>query len=155
MTDLTLVTYCGLYCALCSQRARIPPAAVALRDAMRRDGWDHWGREMPGFEPFWSFLEDLTVAGGRCNCRVAGCGPGFCGIRKCALARDVEVCALCPDYPCHRIEALGKGYPMLIADGRRMREIGLEAWIAEQEARAATGSCYADIRCQPYQVPED
>ncbi|MEW6106136.1 MAG: NAD-dependent epimerase/dehydratase family protein [Bacillota bacterium] len=37
-------------------------------------------------------------------------------------------------------------YPLLLADGRRMREIGLEKWVAEQEARDATGFAYADVR---------
>jgi len=155
MTDLSLVTYCGLYCGLCSSRARIPGQAQALQETMRREGWPFWGHEVPGFAEFWSFLDHLTTSGLSCSCRVSGCGPGFCGIRRCAQARQVEVCALCPDYPCHRIEALGRGYPTLIADGRRLREIGLEAWIAEQQARARTGFCYLDIRCEPYQVPED
>ncbi len=34
----------------------------------------------------------------------------------------------------------------LIADGLRQREIGLEAWIEEQDERCKTGFAYADIR---------
>lgn len=45
------------------------------------------------------------------------------------------------------------GYPTLIANGRRMKEIGPDAWIREQEERAKTGFAYADIRCYPYNVP--
>jgi hypothetical protein len=37
-------------------------------------------------------------------------------------------------------------YPLLLADGRRMQQVGLEQWTAEQEARAATGFAYTDIR---------
>ena len=58
-------------------------------------------------------------------------------------------------YPCHRITALAKGYPTLIADGERMKRIGIDAWIEEQEKRVKTGFVYADIRCYPYNVPED
>jgi hypothetical protein len=154
MTDLSQVTYCGLYCGLCASRNRIPPAAQALREQMTRAGWPFWGKQVPGFEPFWAFLDDLTASGADCSCREKGCGPGFCGIRRCARERGVEVCALCDDYPCDRIQALGKGYVTLIADGQRLREIGLDAWIAEQERRVQTGFCYADIRCEPYQVPD-
>jgi len=50
---------------------------------------------------------------------------------------------------------IAKGYPTLIADGQRMREIGIEAWIQEQEKRAETGFAYVDIRCYPYSVPEE
>jgi hypothetical protein len=39
---------------------------------------------------------------------------------------------------------------MLLADGHRLKRIGLERWIAEQEGRASTGFAYADIR-----LPED
>ncbi len=49
---------------------------------------------------------------------------------------------------------IAKGYPTLIADGERMKEIGIEAWIDEQEERAKTGVAYVDIRCYPYEVPK-
>ena len=154
MTDLTMVTCCGLYCGLCAQRNRIPPGAAALRDAMRKEGYEFWGNEMPGFPEFWKFLTDLADSAGRCSCREGRCGPPFCGIRKCALSRGIDVCSFCEEYPCARIEGLAKGYPTLLADGMRMKDIGIEAWIAEQEERARTGFSYADIRCHPYEIPE-
>jgi len=155
MTDLSQVTYCGLYCGLCAQRGRIPDQADALRGTMRKEGWDQWGGHKPGFDGFWSFLNDLADSASRCTCRDGQCGPPFCGIRKCAQKRAIDVCAFCDEYPCHRIQGLAKGYVTLVADGRRMKEIGLDAWIAEQEQRRATGFAYADIRCQPYEVPEE
>lgn len=39
-----------------------------------------------------------------------------------------------------------RNYPAYLADTHRMQQVGLERWIAEQEARAATGFAYADIR---------
>jgi hypothetical protein len=50
---------------------------------------------------------------------------------------------------------IAKGYPTLIADGNRIREIGIETWIQEQEERAKTGFAYGDIRCYPYSVPRE
>jgi hypothetical protein len=44
---------------------------------------------------------------------------------------------------------------MLIEDGRRMMEIGLDKWIEEQEKRKATGFAYCDIRCRPYDIPSE
>jgi hypothetical protein len=35
-----------------------------------------------------------------------------------------------------------------------MKEVGLDAWIQEQEERRKTGFAYADIKCYPYQVPD-
>jgi kynurenine formamidase len=36
------------------------------------------------------------------------------------------------------------------ADGKRLKEIGIEAWVAEQQERAKTGFAYCDIRYAPY-----
>ena len=154
MVDLDQVTYCGLYCGLCSQRNRIPKRAVALREAMEKEGWHQWGTAFPGFEGFWSFLGDLATSEERSSCRAETCGPPFCGIRKCAKDKGVEVCPFCEAYPCDRILGIAKGYVTLLADAERMRAIGLESWIAEQEERRKTGFAYCDIRCQPYEIPD-
>lgn len=154
MVDLKQVTYCGLYCGLCSQCNRVPKQAEALRQTMRKDGWEHWGGHVPGFEAFWGFLGGLVDGEANCGCRGGKCGPSFCSIRKCAQEKGVEVCPFCDQWPCHRIEGLAKGYINLYGDGKRMVEIGLERWIEEQEARRATGFAYVDIRCQPYEVPD-
>ena len=53
------------------------------------------------------------------------------------------------------VGGLAKGYHMLIPDGKRMKEIGIEKWIAEQQDRAKTGFAYSDIRCYPYSVTEE
>lgn len=152
MADLRLVTYCGLYCGLCAQCGRIPKQAAALRETMQREGWEFWGTEVPGFEVFWRFLGDLAQSAARSSCREGVCGPPACAIRDCAQARGVDVCPFCVEYPCKRIEALAERYVMLLADGKRMRTIGLDRWIAEQEDRRSTGFVYADIRCTPTQM---
>jgi len=46
------------------------------------------------------------------------------------------------------------GYVNLLADSERLKRIGADTWLEEQEARAKTGFCYCDIRCQPYTVPD-
>jgi hypothetical protein len=155
MADLELVTYCGLYCGLCAQRGRIPRQASTLREAMRREGYEYWATELPAFQEFWKFLDTLCDPDASCpGCRQGG-GPPFCTIRKCARERGIEVCVQCDEYPCRRVLGIAKGYPTLISDGQRMQEIGIEAWIEEQEERARTGFAYVDIRCNPYEVPGD
>jgi hypothetical protein len=155
MIDLKYVTYCGLYCGLCSSRNRIPHQASALWQAMKKEGYDLWGKEVyANFQEFWDFLTNLTNYKYICpGCRQGG-GPPFCGIRKCAIEKNIEVCALCDDFPCDKISEIAKGYITLIPDGLRIKEKGLETWIKEQEDRAKTGFCYVDIRCEPYKIPE-
>jgi len=154
MTDLRYVTYCGLYCGLCAQRGRIPSQAKALRESMAKEGYEYWGGSIPGFKEFWTFLTGLSDPNQGCpGCRQGG-GPDFCEIRKCARRHGIELCPLCEDYPCQLIQDLANVYPTLLAEGKRIREIGIERWIPEQEERAQTGFAYADIRCRPSQNKE-
>jgi hypothetical protein len=152
--NLKLVTYCGLYCDLCSARGRLPGQASALRDTMRKEGWEYWGESFPRFKEFWKFLNDMSEPKKSCpGCRQDG-GPPFCGIRKCARKKGLDLCIECEEWPCSRIEGLAAGYVNLIPDSERHKRIGTARWLKEQKARAATGFCYCDIRCHPYTVPD-
>jgi hypothetical protein len=153
MDKLEQVTYCGLYCGLCSSRNRTPQRAGALRQVMQKDGWEFWGKEQKDFREFWSFLNKLAEMESECSCRSRKCGPPFCSIRNCVQKKGIDPCPFCEEYPCHRIESLAKGYPTLVADARRMKEKGIDTWIQEQEERRKTGFAYVDIRCYPYSVP--
>jgi hypothetical protein len=44
------------------------------------------------------------------------------------------------------IENYNKVYPITIEDGERLKEIGLEAWVKEQEERAKKGFIYAHMK---------
>jgi hypothetical protein len=146
MNSLRQVTYCGLYCPLCAQCGRIPDQASALRTSMEREGYTYFGDAIPGFQAFWDFLTRLSNREQACtSCREGGGDPS-CEIRTCARERNVVVCPLCADFPCERIETLARRYSTLIPEGRRLRTIGIDAWIAEQQQRVAAGVCYADIR---------
>jgi hypothetical protein len=155
MSNLESVTYCGLFCELCSARARIPHQAQALQKSMEEEGYSIWGKEIPDFKPFWDFLRGLCDPQKVCSgCRQGG-GPPFCSIRTCCRKKGLDICVFCEEYPCHRIRELAKGYPTLLSDGTRIKEIGIEKWIEEQEIRAKKGVVYSDIRCYPYEVPQD
>jgi hypothetical protein len=114
---------------------------------MRNDGWEHFGEfAIKDFKPFWSVLSQLSVFNETCpDCR-GGCGDPGCKIRICAKERNVSLCPLCVEYPCKNIETLAQRYPNLIADGQRLNNIGLEAWVEEQEERGRKNFSYCDIR---------
>jgi len=147
MSDLQDVTYCGLYCRLCANKSRIPQTAIALRDTLAAGGWEDYGEYIvQDFKTFWSTLSKLAGFEEKCpDCR-GGCGDPGCSIRKCAKERETELCPLCADYPCEHINVLARRYPNLIADGQRLKEIGVDSWVREQEERRKTGFCYCDIR---------
>jgi len=147
MTDLKYIAYCGLYCRLCAQLARIPQQSAALRDTLRKEGWEHFGEHaIQGFDGFWVILGRLSQLIDTCRCCRGGCGNPDCSIRKCAIEKKVEICSSCSEYPCSHVEDLAKRYPNLLSDGARQKEIGIEKWVREQEQRFRAGFCYADVR---------
>ena len=147
MADMKYVTYCGLYCRLCANLARIPQQSSALRETLQREGWEFFGQyAIDGFKEFWAALGKLSDFDKTCNGCRGGCGDPDCGIRKCAREKKIEVCSSCDEYPCALIANLAKRYPNLISDGTRQRQIGIEKWMLEQEQRCRTGFCYADVR---------
>jgi hypothetical protein len=145
--DLTEVACCGLYCGLCASRRRIPEQANALRQSLHLEGYDLGYFDIPElenvFSQFWQGLNRLAET--PCpGCRAGGGNPG-CEIRQCVQDRGVTACPLCSEFPCERLELL-QHYPTFLADVRRMKAIGIEMWIAEQEQRAERGFSYADVR---------
>ena len=81
-----------------------------------------------------------TAAGSR-----AGGGNRDCVIRACAQERGVVACPLCTNYTCPHLN-MPEHYPLRAVDGQRMQAVGIEQWIAEQEARARRGFAYVDVR---------
>ncbi len=147
MSDMKYVTYCGLYCKLCANIARIPQQARDLRETMQKDSWEFFGEHcMPGFNDFYEFLGKFTTLDEtHPGCR-GGCGNPECQIRICAKNKGVEVCSACEEYPCQTMQWLVDKYPNIVADGQRQQKVGMEQWIKEQEARRKAGFCYNQIR---------
>lgn len=144
---LRLVGYCGLYCGLCAHRNRIPQRARLLRETLHEEGMDSWYKFVPSmkdtFPTFWRFLD--TLVNMDCTCRTGG-GPPDCKTRICSKERRLETCPLCDKFPCNLINKSAEHYVTLIQDGKRLRKIGLKAWVKEQQARAKRGVVYADTR---------
>lgn len=121
---------------------RLPSAKRCAKKGTTR-GYFDIPRLEKVFSAFWeglNLLADVPCPG----CR-AGAGLPDCAVRACARGRSVTACPFCADFPCERLTILNH-YPLLLADGRRMREIDLEQWVAEHEARDATGFACADVR---------
>jgi len=155
MNAISEVTYCGLYCPNCGARCHLPQRASALIEEMKAGEYDQWGHTLEGFTPFWKFLHGLADVSVPKRCREETCGSPDCEMRKCAKRKGVDVCPLCDDYPCEMIQEFSKSNPTLIFDGKRMKEIGMQAWIVEQEARRQKGFCYGDICCGKDIIPQE
>ncbi|UCC17663.1 MAG: DUF3795 domain-containing protein [Dehalococcoidales bacterium] len=148
MADLKYVTYCGLYCKQCSNMTYIPQQAKALYNTLKREGFEYFGPYGDEkFNDFWEYLKKLTqldrVLEG---CRKGGCGDPQCQIRMCASEKNQEICMYCEEYPCPKFDLLATRYPTLLGEGKKLKEIGIDAWIEAQEERCSRGYCFADSR---------
>jgi len=147
MENLKYVTYCGLYCRLCTNLARIPQQAKMLKATMSKAGYEIFGEHyVEHFKEFWEVLGRFSETDKTCPACRGGCGDPSCKVRICAREKEIERCPVCKDYPCEHVLELAKRYPNLVADGKRQEEIGIEAWIEEQEERIRAGFCYDQIR---------
>ena len=140
MDNHAMVSYCGLYCDLCGARGDTPDRARALIVTLKQAEMDEWGRGMPDFVEFWRFLNSLAdVPDDKC-CRSGKCGAPNCALRNCAKAREVEVCALCSDFPCDYLHPYADFADMAWHNTKvfnlcLMKKMGLDAW-AREKARS-------------------
>ena len=112
---------------------------------------DRSAPETQGVEAMSSGEWDVSFCGLNCaRCKILlekkecqGCrGPldknwsGDCPFRPCAQEKGHDYCFECADFPCEKLDAFacdGYEHHRLAAEHlKRMKEIGLEAWLAEQ-----------------------
>lgn len=122
-------TYCGIYCGACSilvhgERGSADAFAQCLGSVPKGDISCHGCKS------------DKVYAG----CRV-------CGFRDCAVARGVEHCVECAEYPCKMYNSwqaaafflphVGEAAPSL----ETIRSEGVSAWLAAQKKRWSCAVC--------------
>ena len=141
--DKNFICYCGLYCENCAVKAKIGPAAKTLFKEMKKAGFDKIIQHIPGGDGFWPFLKVMADKGICTSCREGGGNPA-CAVRICAKEKGGEMCALCDNYPCEKMEEFFKNYKMLKQDNELVREKGMEAWARLQNERMARGYSYTE-----------
>jgi len=133
-----LVAYCGLYCGACAIRqGKFVEAAKQLQELCQAYGVAGWAPEMVGYVPamagygqFEGVLDWFTTFDCT-DCRAGGGNPD-CKIRVCVKERGLDGCWACADLPCDLRKAANPADP--VGACVRIREIGPEAWAAEQVA---------------------
>ena len=125
-----LIACCGLYCGACP-----------IYDTGKRGDLKHLGqiaRAMADYLGRAVEVSDLACEG--CLSEVVAAHCRDCALRACALGKGLACCAECPDFPCQRIMDFSRdGIHSEVLDNiQRQREIGIDAWIEEQERRQQT-----------------
>lgn len=68
-----------------------------------------------------------------------------CEIIKCAHTKEVDACPFCSEHPCDKIMQAEKDeyvhHKTILPNGERIKEIGLDAWLKEQEDRWSCKQC--------------
>jgi hypothetical protein len=105
---------CGLDCAAC-------PAFIAYRtndQALRAKTASEWSGN---FLKIQLKPEDINCVGCRKRKGVQFRHCRECDIRRCGLARQVDNCAWCPDYPCEKIAQFTANIPPARANLEEVR----------------------------------
>jgi len=122
-----VLSVCGLNCAQCD----IYDAGHG--DKKKRDEIVEWFRKE----------RNETIKPGQVRCD--GCRGPFdrhwspdCKMMLCARTRELQYCFECESFPCRLLEEFAadgmEHHKRAVERSKRMKEIGLKAWMAEQEA---------------------
>jgi len=145
-----LTTFCGLYCGACAiKNGQISRAASDLQGILKAYGYAGWAplmaeyvpatKHYPEFEGVLGWLTQQDCP----TCRGGG-GPPECAIRICAREKGLAGCWECAELACEKTQGIDEGYSAALGNRRRIQEVGLEAWLAEQAALVEEGFSYLD-----------
>ena len=144
-----LAAPCGLYCGACSTyiaRKRGDEAAldVVAKRITELRGWVIKSEE------------DLVCDGCLSSQLAIMCRR--CAMRTCAIEKGITYCAQCSDFPCKTIIDFnndGRPHHSEVLDNVcRQQEIGIDAWLDEQEKRWHCMACGCIIEWYDTQCPQ-
>ncbi len=173
-TKRNLAAPCGLYCGACMiYRANKRGESETIDQmkkqvAKRMDQLDETGH-IPGMPPpaegfDLSQLKKEVEEGQEYMCcegclsEVVALPCRICGFRSCAQKKGITNCSKCPDMPCKWvIDFKNDGIPHhadVVNSLERQKEIGIDAWIAEQEAKWRCAHCGCQLAWYDAKCPD-
>jgi hypothetical protein len=132
---------CGVYCGQCPNgNGRVKTMAMELKRLVdtTRYNWVADAVKSFKFEEFRKGLEWFSNA--QCPMCLEGGGAPWCPNRPCAKQKQLQSCLLCNDYmTCKNTEYQREWYPFVADNYRRVKEVGLEKHLEEEEERTKAG----------------
>lgn len=147
-----LTCYCGLYCGACAiKNGQIRDTASSLQDMLNTYQYGEWVPMVAEYFPVvkgWREFEGVMgwLMTQDCPACLGGGGNPDCAIRICAKEKGLAGCWACDDDPCDKVAAIDEGYTGAAKNRQRIREVGLDAWLAEQKALVESGFSYLSER---------
>ena len=131
---------CGVYCGQCpSGNGRVRYAAGELKRLVDTTRYDWLENVVKSFR-FSEFRKGLEWFS---QVQCSGClhgGGAPCENRKCAAAKGLRSCLLCDDYlSCANTKYQRETYPFVVESYRRVKDVGFEKHLEEEEERARAG----------------
>jgi hypothetical protein len=133
---------CGVYCGQCPNgNGRVKAFAGELKRLVDTVRYDYL--ELPEVKPGFKFSEFRKGLEwfSRAQCPMCLNGGGApCENRKCAPEKKLESCLLCDDYlACKHTEYQREWYPFVVENYNRVKKVGFQKHLAEEEERAKAG----------------
>jgi hypothetical protein len=131
---------CGVYCGQCPNgNGRVTFAAGELKRLIDTTRYD-WVEDVVKSFSFSEFRKGLEwFADSQCTgCLKGGGAP--CENRKCAEEKGLRSCLLCGDYlTCGHTVYMRDVYPFVVDNHERVKQVGLDRHLEEEELRARAG----------------
>jgi len=130
------VSYCGVCCGFCGVQVRIPKMAEELKRFVEAYGYGEWIGHITQDFNFENFVKGLEwFANSGCPSCLQGGGMPNCEVRNCCTARGLKNCYFCEDFlKCEKLGYQKETYK-IDENYRRIKEIGYENWLKEQEEK--------------------
>ncbi|MFC1925679.1 DUF3795 domain-containing protein [Chloroflexota bacterium] len=169
-----LAAPCGLYCGACMIYRINKLGDSELLDGMKEQFIQMFSgienmQQIPGMPPpakgFDFSRMQREVKEGRMNLCCEGCLSDLvashcqnCGFRECAQEKGLASCSQCPDMPCQWLVDFNNDvmphHGDVLISLERQKEIGIDAWLAEQEERWRCLQCESPLSWYDAECPD-
>ena len=143
-----LAAPCGLYCGACSIIAAVRRGDPQLLELIAGGVAEYLGQPVE--------VKALSWEGCLSDVRASVCRE--CTLRACALEKGLAHCAQCADFPCQQIIDFNndgfRHHSEVLDNIRRQQEIGIDAWVKEQEERWRCPKCGCGVDWYAGQCPD-
>ena len=131
---------CGVYCGQCPNgNGRVKMMAGELKRLVDTTRYD-WVRDVVKSFSYDEFRKGLEwFSDSQCPMCLNG-GGAPCPNRKCASEKSLQTCLSCDDYlTCKNTEYQRETYPFVVDNYNRVKQVGLQKHLEEEEQRAKAG----------------
>ena len=145
--DNKLYGVCGVFCGQCHTKEKVHLLTIELKRLII-DDYDWVEKLIEDFD-YTNFLKGLEWFSKQQCPTCSKIADPWCEVRKCEkiINKELKSCLLCEEFlNCSRTEYQRDRYPFVIDHYHRVKQIGFQKHLEEEEKRAEEGVRLIDIR---------